>query len=138
MDTGRNVYFDNCYGSPEVLKELFYRQSHASGTVRNNRENLPEVVITAKLKPREPIFRCNGPMFALKWGDKRAVTVIFSTIHDATEVVTGKKHTGGNVIKSEVIFSYTNLMSQVILSDQYLVSYSFLKKGYEMGEKAFY
>ena len=48
-------------------------------------------------------------------------------IHQATDVVPKKKHTGEYVIKPETIFSYTNLMRGVDLSDQYLISFLFLK-----------
>ena len=81
----------------------------------------------AKLKQGESVFRCNSPMVALKWCDKRAATVIYA-IHEATNVVTKRKHTRENVNKPEVIFSYTNLMSRASLSDQYLASYSFFEK----------
>ena len=43
-----------------------------------------------------------------------------------------------NVIKPEAIFAHTNLISEVNLSYQYLVVYSFFKKGYEMSEEALY
>ena len=56
-----------------------------------------------------------------------AVTVI-STIHVATDAVTKKEHTRENVIKPEDIFSYTNLMNRINLSDQYFDSYSLFKK----------
>ena len=65
LDTGRHVYFDNLYSSPELLNEMFYRQTYAYGTVRNNRKNLPEAVLKAKVKPGESLFRCDGPMLAL-------------------------------------------------------------------------
>ena len=54
-----------------------------------------------------------------------------STIHEAAELATKKKHTRQNVIKPGTIFSYTNLISGVDFSDQYLVSICF-EKEYEM------
>ena len=80
LDCKRHVYFDNWYIGPELLEELAYRLTWACGTIRKNRKNLPEVVVNAKLKLEKNSFRRKGPVLAVKWWDKRAVTVI-STIH---------------------------------------------------------
>ena len=48
------------------------------------------------------------------------------------------KADGGKYHKPETIFSYTNIMSEVDFSDQYLASYSFLKKNHKMLGKAVY
>ena len=61
-----------------------------------------------KLIPEEFVFTCNGPKLAIKWLDKKTVTVI-TTIHEATEVVTKKKYTGENAVKPEAIF-YTLIL----------------------------
>ena len=47
--------------------------------------------MNAKLKPGESVFIYNGPMLAVKWCDKKAVTVI-STIHKETDAVIKKRH----------------------------------------------
>ena len=50
---------------------------------------LPKAVTTAKLKKREVVFRCSGPLLAIKWCAKRAVTVL-TTVHAAVHVEANK------------------------------------------------
>ena len=88
LDTGRHAFFDIYYSSPELLKEMLKRQIYTCGTVRSNRRN--------------PLRSC----------DKRAVTVI-STVHETTKDVNKMTHTGKNVTKTELIFSYTNHIGRV-------------------------
>ena len=66
MVTGKHVYFDNFYHSPELLEGLFYRQTYTCGTIRSNGKNLPEALIKARLELEESVFRYNGPVLALK------------------------------------------------------------------------
>ena len=44
LDKGHHVYMDNYYSSPELFSELYYRQTYACGTVRQNRKGLPNAV----------------------------------------------------------------------------------------------
>ena len=85
LDKGYNVFTDNYYTSPELLYELFYRQTFATGTVRSNRKNMPKAVVRANLKKGESCFRMNGELLCIKWCDKRQVTVL-TTIDDAVEI----------------------------------------------------
>ena len=41
LDKGHRVYMDNYYTSPELLEELYFRETYACGTVRNNRKGMP-------------------------------------------------------------------------------------------------
>ena len=68
-----------------LYEEFFFCSMYACGTVYPNRKGLPKAVTTAKLKKTETVFRCNGPLLAIKWCDKRAVTVL-TTIHAAVHV----------------------------------------------------
>ena len=74
LDKGHCVYMDNFHTSLELYEKLFC-SSCACGRVHTNRKGLPEAVTTAKIKKTEAVFRCSGPLLALKWCDKRAVTV---------------------------------------------------------------
>ena len=74
-------------------------------------ETIYQMFVKANLKPCKSDFRWNGPMHSLKWCNKREFIVIFTT-HEATDI----------------FHSYTNLLSRVNLSDQYLISYSFKKR----------
>ena len=52
LDTGRHVYFDNYYNSPDLVDLLNKRKLHACGTVRKNQKSLPLAATQAKLKKR--------------------------------------------------------------------------------------
>ena len=65
LDKGHHIYIDNYYTSPELFSELFYRETYACETVRQNRKGLPTSVKQAKLKPLESVYLRSGPM--LEW-----------------------------------------------------------------------
>ena len=114
LDKGHCMYMDNFYTSPELYEELFFHSTYACGTVHQNRKGLPKAVTTAKLKKTEAVFRCNGPLLAIKWCDKRAVTVL-TTIHAAVYVATNKTDAWGNrILKPLAIVDYINKMGVVI------------------------
>ena len=71
LDEGHHVYMDNYYSSPELFLELYYRETYACGTVRQNRKGLPNSVKKAKLKPLQSVFSHNGPMLCLKWSGEK-------------------------------------------------------------------
>ena len=93
LDKGHHIYMDNYYTSPELFSELFYRETYACGTVRQNRKGLPTSVKQAKLKLLQSVYLRSGPMLCLKWsGEKKKSTkkpvTILSTIHEAMELLT--------------------------------------------------
>ena len=94
LDKGYCMYMDNFYTSPELYEELFFYSTYAFGTVHQNRKGLPKAVTTAKLKKTEAVFRHNEPLLAIKWCDKRAVTIL-TTIHVAINVATYKTDAWG-------------------------------------------
>ena len=96
LDKGHHIYMDNYYTTPELFSELFYHETYACGTVRQNRKGLPTSVKQAKLKPLQSVYLRSGPMLCLKWsGEKKKSTkkpvTILSTIHEAMELLTKKK-----------------------------------------------
>ena len=126
LDKGHCMYMDNFYTSPELYEELFFHSTYACGTVHQNRKSLQRAVTTAKLKKTEAVFRCNGPLLAIKWCDKRAVTVL-TTIHVAINVATNKTDAWGNgILKPLAIVDYINKMGGCDTSDQLISYYSFL------------
>lgn len=136
LNTGRHIYMDNYYSSPELMMELFDKKTYATGTVRVNRKGLPEALgKDIKLQKGETAFRRNGPLLALKWRDKRCVYMI-STIHSAYMVSTGRVDYRNNIIsKPEPIFFYIKLMGGVDLGDQMLSYYSFLRRSVKWWRK---
>ena len=67
---------------------------YTCGTVHSNRKGLPKALIAAKLKKIETVFRWSGPLLAIKWCDKRAITVL-TTVHPAVHVETNKTDAEG-------------------------------------------
>ena len=61
LDKGHHIYMDNYYTSPELFSELYYRETYACGTVRQNRKGLPLSVKKAKLKPLQSVFLQEWP-----------------------------------------------------------------------------
>ena len=131
------MYMDNFYTSPDLYEELFFCSMYACGTVHRNRKGLPKAVTTAKLKKSEAVFRCNGPLLAIKWCDKRAVTVL-TTIHAAVYVETNKSDTQVNrILKPLAIVDYIKKMGGCHTSDQLISYYSFLWNSIKWWKKLF-
>ena len=92
---------------------------------------------TAILKKTEPVFRCNCPMLAIKWCDKRVVTVL-TTIHAAVHVETNKTDAQGNrILKPLAIVDYIKKIGGCDTSDQLISYYSFLWKSIKWWKKLF-
>ena len=144
LDKGHHIYMDNYYTSPELFSELFYHETYACETVRQNRKGLPTSVKQAKLKPLQSVYLRSGPMLCLKWsGEKKKSTkkpvTILSTIHEATELLTKKKDAYGNRIPKPVpIYEYTKNMSGVDISDQYMSFHVALRKSMKWSHKLFF
>ena len=98
------------------------------GTVRRNRKNLPEAVVSSKLKKGETAARKNGNVVVLKWQDKREVLML-STLH-AGHVTAGTKRNrrGKQIKKPDCVFAYNAHMRGVDRLDQLLSYYSPLRK----------
>ena len=59
LDKGHRVYMDNYYTSPELLEELYFRETYACATVRNNRKGMPITMKSMNGKPLESALeRC--------------------------------------------------------------------------------
>lgn len=92
LNEGRDLYMDNYYNSPNLVKMLYDQQTHVVGTLRMNRQGVPKELTKLKLKSGEVRYRTADPITILVWHDKRYVNVI-TTLHDAsTQVVPGKTH----------------------------------------------
>ena len=67
---------DNFYSSPELYDELSIRETYACGIVRQNRKQVPAAIkVKHKMKPGETIFRRRDDLLAIKFHDKRDVTM---------------------------------------------------------------
>ena len=104
---------------------------------------MPSTVKNAKLQPLQSVFLRKGPLLCLKWsGEKKAkktpVTML-STIHEANELLTKKKDAHGNRIPKPVaIHQYTQNMSGIDISDQYMSFRLALRKSMNWWRKLFF
>lgn len=119
LGQGYCLFLDNWYSSPALYRELVMKQTDAVGTVRLNRKNMP-----AELKKKIPrgqvIARYTSEMMAIKWMDKKEVTLL-STFHP-NEMETVSNHRGDRQKPSAVIM-YNQNMGAVDVADQMLVAY---------------
>ena len=126
---GHHVYVDNYYTSPALFSDLRDRGFGACGTVRANKRGLP-IEMKATLE-RGAVISANvdRSMMALKWMDKRPVSML-TTIHDnsMTTKVRRKRRRGGEreeIRKPVTVDQYNQFMGGVDRSDQLLSYYGF-------------
>ena len=119
------------------MRNFFFHSTYACGTVHPNGKGLPKEMTNAKLKKTEFVLRHNGLLLAIKWCDKRAVTVL-TTIDAAIHVEANKTDAQGDrILKPLAIFNYIKNMGGSDTSDQ-LISYcSFLWKYIKWWKKLF-
>ena len=144
LDKGHNIYMDNYYTSPELAEELYFRQTYCCGTVKMNRKDRPKTLGKANILPLQSAFLRKGPLLCLKWrgsktkSKKKPVTIL-STIHTAKEVLTKKKDSHGNRIsKPQCVQEYTQNMSGVDISNQYMAFHVNLHKSMKWSRKLFF
>jgi len=99
---------------------------------------MDKAVTNAKIKKKgDTVFRRKGPMLALKWFDKRPVSML-STIHAAVNIQTNKADSDGNkILKPLAIVNYTQNMGGCDRSDQLIGYYTFLRKSVKWWKKLF-
>ena len=126
---GHHVYSDNYYSSPALFSDLRRLGFGACGTVRMNRRGLPKET-SAKLKKGETVSaQVDGSMMALKWMDKRPVTML-SAIHDDSFVTKKRRSRAAqdgeeDILKPLVVEEYNKHMGGVDTGDQLQSYYGF-------------
>lgn len=119
LNDGHVLYTDNWYSSPALFSWLFDRNTGACGTVNPIRKNLP--CLPKKMNEGNVVVRHNDNMLAVKWCDKRPVTVL-STVHKH-EMLSVDTRSYKNKLKPKCIVSYNENMGAVDISDM-LISYN--------------
>ena len=139
---GHHIYMDNYYTSPALFQDLRRLGFGACGTVRINRRGIPQAM-KSKLQKGEIISeKVDDKIIALKWMDKRPVTML-TTVHDDS-VVTKQRRTravpGGveETRKPVVIERYNEFMGGVDLADQLLLYYGFSHRTLKWWWRAFF
>ncbi len=124
---GHHIYMDNYFSSPALFDELARNGIGACGTLRLNRNGIPEEAANAKPAKGDSVFTRDGRTLYISWTDKRQVNLI-STIHTSRTFqrkVRSKNREGGGedqhhqfIEKPCAIELYTRNMGGVDRSDQ--------------------
>ena len=124
---GYIAFTDNYYTSPALFTDLQLRGLEACGTVKINRRGLPESICTVHLQKGEVHSvhtSDDGSILALKWRDKRDVTLL-STFHDDSMIEKRRRtraaEDGVEVIrKPTMVEDYNQPMGEVDKSRCYI------------------
>ena len=134
LGKGYHLYTDNWYTSPQLLEELHFVDTYGCGTVRANRIGMPKAFTVAKLKKGEMMFRRSDNLLALKWCDRKDVTIL-SSIHDAFLVDVKVNWKGEVISKPEAVVDYNNKMLGVDKNDQVLAYYAYARRQRKWSKK---
>jgi hypothetical protein len=114
LNKGYTLYTDNYYSSPILFDHLYANGTNATGTAKLNRKQMPQALKNTKLKKGEALFRQRNNLVALKWKDKRDVTML-STEHLPTYSVLARvdRRTGEPIAVPTCILDYNRHMGGV-------------------------
>lgn len=131
LGKGYNIFLDNWYSSPTLYRELRTKQTDAVGTVRLNRKHMPPD-LKQKIRRGEAVARYTYDMMALKWLDKRDVSML-STFH--SNEMTVIRTPRGEKNKPQAVLLYNTNMGGVDVADQMLVAYPAERKRHKVWYK---
>ena len=122
---GYVVVTDNFYSSPELFRALMDKGFGALGTARKDRRGIPPVIRNASLRRGEVRSSRDDGILALKWRDKRDVTML-SAYHNDSMVTKSRRSraaVGGTeeIEKPRVVEDYNRNMGGVDKSKFQLV-----------------
>ena len=139
LGQGYNVFFDNFYTSPKLVKDLYESNTPSCGTITMNRKGFPDSMKDGKTWARKldrgsMRWKRDGPCLAVQWKDNKLVTML-SSIDSANEFIEVKRKVKvddkwENVLirQPKCIQRYNRFMNAVDRSDQYLAKYNLLHK----------
>ena len=131
-ESGRSVYMDSFYSSPDLYEQLRGKNIGACGTVRINRRGMPadmRAVSMSQRKGDDPAFFKKGKLLGVTWHDTKRVNVL-STIHGTGTVekeIRDRNAEGGHraIKKPQAIDSYNQGMNGVDMLDQRMSYYRY-------------
>ena len=141
-NSGRHLYCDNYYSSPQLFLALWSLGIGACGTVRTNRRGVPAAMRSrAKMTKGEVKSINKEGILSLQWMDKRKVTVI-STLHNDDMVSKRRIRLTSDgieeIMKPKVISDYNTHMGGVNKADQLLSYYSFTRRTMKWWKRVFF
>lgn len=142
LDSGRAVYADNFYSSPELFQELYSNGVYESETVQGNKKFLPWSIlpVAMALSKGDTVFKHCGPLTFGWWLDKCDVLVL-STIHrDTLETIERRGPDGQpeTIRKPKIVTDYNRFMSGVDRADQLMVYYAYGRKSLKWYKRVFW
>ena len=135
--SGRVLYTDNYYSSPQLFLDLYACGMGATGTARNRR-GVPENVKKAILKNRgDHIIMNMDPLVCAKLCDRKVV-MFLSTVHSFGAIPINRTDWDGNPIsRSELIHAYYTNMGAVDTNDQMITYSTFARRTVKWWKKVF-
>lgn len=123
-----NLFFDNFFSSPLLVKTLFDNNIYSIGTVRANRKNMPKFIPDKAMKRGDCEFQSSHDVISCKWMDNKAVTLIGSCVEEIDTMGTVLRREKGASNKKtipcpNIVKEYNQGMGGVDLCDQYTAAY---------------
>ncbi|XP_049958151.1 piggyBac transposable element-derived protein 4-like [Schistocerca serialis cubense] len=137
LGKGHTVY--RFYSSPAVFDFLWQHKMKAVGTCMTNWKELPNEIVSKKLKRVESMSMRRNHQLCLKWKDTRDV-LFLSTVHEITISDTSVHTKEGIKVKSnpDAILDYNIYKTGVDRSDQMISYYAFRRKQMKWWKKLFF
>ncbi|KAJ8865697.1 hypothetical protein PR048_033217 [Dryococelus australis] len=132
-------YIDNWYSSPVLFHRLFSAGTNVCGTVRTNRKHMPKELAKEKLKVGEAVANISTNITAMKWKDKREVSML-STKHTLDFAETGKVHRKmqTKIMKPTAVIDYNMKMRGFDVGDQILSKFHVMHRYSKACKKVFF
>ncbi|CAC5365771.1 unnamed protein product [Mytilus coruscus] len=116
-----NVVLDNAFTSPTLCWDLFTPNIYNTGTVRTPRRGMPRSFKTTRVAKGERIARQQGPIMAMKYGDRKEVT--FLSTFEGPSLKRTENSRGVERHVPKVVDIYNRKMGSVDLADQHIQVY---------------
>ena len=136
------VAFDNFFTTVRLMEELLKRGFHAIGTVRPCRRGLPPMLKEkSKLDRGQHLYKTKKQIAAIKWQDKRPVTML-STGYSPSETVqtqrTNKDGTKSSFSCPTAVAKYNEIMGGVDQFDQLRGCYAIGRRSVKWWHRIFF
>ena len=146
LDSGYHVYTDRFYSSTTLSETLESRSTHFTGTVNNNRKDLPDVIRSTPGKKFSlpaggyKAFRRGRSMIAAWRPEKKKKNIFMLSTGYTSKLTTipSRRSRVAPIQKPEVVHQYNQSMNGVDISDQLSVYYSFSRKSIKWWRKIFF
>ena len=142
LDSNHHLYTDRYYSSIPLTQALASHRTSFTGTVMRNRVDLPDTIRAKSfsLKQGEHIAFRSEQLLVSAWRAKgKQKDLIMLTSSSAAKMIeVPAMHNTQRMLKPECVHDYNHSMNGVDRSDQYAVSYPFVRKTRKWWRKLFF